>query len=119
MDQASRQLQYWHKKTLGHNQELKQQQNQSIKFNNVHINNSKKLAEEFKQQYTPDATDKSTKPFHNLLRNLRKRSEDPEIVITEDQVRTAIKKSKNSKALGPENISPVMLKPSYRQSGRL
>ena len=88
----------------------KQQQNQSIKFNNVHINNSKKLAEEFNRQYTPDATDKSTKPFRNLLRNLRKKSEDPEIEITEDQVRKAIKKSKNSKALGPDNISPVMLK---------
>ena len=44
------------------------------------------------------------------MRQLKKKSKDPKIVITATQTADAIKKCKNSKALGPDNISPIMMK---------
>ena len=87
-----------------------QPDNQSIKFNNKHYDKPKKLASKFNAQYTPGATTKPTKEFRNLLRKVKKKSSDPEVVITPAQTRKAIKKCKNSKALGPDEISPIMLK---------
>ena len=88
----------------------KPSENQSIKFNNVHYNDPRKLATKFNEQYTPGATTKPTKEFRNVLRNLQKRPTDDEIIITTNQTLEAIKKAKNSKSLGPDNLSPIMLK---------
>ena len=88
----------------------KQPQNQSIKFKGTHHNNPRKIANMFNRQFTPNATTIPTKEARNIRRSLRKKSDEPEIIITEIQVRQAIKKSKSSKAMGPDNISPIMLK---------
>ena len=84
--------------------------NQSIKFNNVHYNNNKKLATQFNKQYTPNSSTRPTKEFRSLLRKIRKKSPDPDILITTQQTLKAIKNSRNSKAMGPDGISPIMLK---------
>ena len=87
-----------------------QPDNQSIKFNEKHFNNPKKLATQFNTQYTPGTTTKPSKEFRRLLRRMRKKTSDPAVFITPEQTLRAIKKAKNSKAMGPDNISPVMLK---------
>ena len=84
--------------------------NQSIKFNGKHVHVPRKQANKFNQQFTPNTDIKATKPFRNLLRNLQKKTDDPEIEITEEKIIKAIKKSKSSKAIGPDGISPIMLK---------
>ena len=88
----------------------RQPDNQSIKFNDKHFNNPRKLATQFNRQYTPDSTTKPTKEFRKLLRNTRKKTSDPDVFISTEQTLKAIKKAKSSKALGPDNISPIMLK---------
>ena len=88
----------------------KQPDNQSIQFNKKHYNDPKKIANKFNSQYTPGTKTKPTKEFRRLLRQIRKKSPDPEVSITTDMTEKAIKKAKNSKAMGPDNISPVMMK---------
>ena len=87
-----------------------QPNNEAIHFNNKPVSDRKKIASRFNSQYTPCASTKPTKPFRKILRNLKKRPKDQKINITTEQVQEAIKKSKNSKALGPDKISAVMLK---------
>ena len=68
------------------------------------------MANKFNKQYTPSAGLKPKKETRSTLRKLQSKPKDPEIVITAAQVVTAIKKAKSSKALGPDKISPVMMK---------
>ena len=84
--------------------------NQSVKFGDKHYNEPKKIANKLNSQYTPPASTKPTKSFRQLLRKIRKKSSDPLINISCEQTKKAIKKSKNSKAMGPDNLSPIMLK---------
>ena len=91
----------------------KQQQqpsNQSINFNGKSINHPGKLANNFNKQYTPAATTRPTFEFRSIHRKMQRPPTDNKINITSEMTLKAIKKSKNSKALGPDNISPVMLK---------
>ena len=94
----------------GINNPPREPENQSIKFNDKHYDKPKKLASKFNSQYTPGATTKPTKEFRKLLRKVRKKSSDPDVTITPAQTLKAIKKAKNSKAMGPDSISPIMLK---------
>ena len=87
----------------------KQNTNQSIKFGNKHFNQPKKLAKKFNSQFTPDTNTKPTKEFRGILRHARK-PKDEKIIFTAENTAEAIKKSKNSKAIGPDLISPIMLK---------
>ena len=41
---------------------------------------------------------------------MRKKIKDPQVSITPDQVIADIKQAKASKAMGPDYISPIMLK---------
>ena len=84
--------------------------NLGIYFNNKVINDPKKLANKFNTQFTPATSVKSTKAFRRTLRKVHRKTKDDKIIITEEQTRNAIRKSKNSKAMGPDNISPIMLK---------
>ena len=72
------------------------------------------MANSFNAQYTPTVkvkSDHNTKMKHRRnLRKIKAQPSDPKITITTTQVSKAIKKSKNSKALGPDEISPIMLK---------
>ena len=92
------------------NSQPSQPNNQGIKFNNKMINNPKKLATKFNGQYTPHSDKKPSKQSRKVRRHLKKKPTEPPINITEAQTREAIKASKNSKALGPDEISPIMLK---------
>ena len=87
-----------------------QPNNQGISFNNKIYNNPKKLANKFNKQFTPTSNKKPTQHTRNILRNLKKKPTDPEINITPEQTAKAIRSAKNSKALGPDGISPLMLK---------
>lgn len=88
----------------------RQPDNQGIKFSKKYYNKPKNLANQFNAQYTPGSETKPTQAFRNLLRTMRKKTSDPEVVFTTEQTCKAIKKAKNSKAMGPDNISPIMLK---------
>ena len=68
------------------------------------------MANKFNSQYTPGPTTKPTKQFRRTLRDLQKSTKDQKIIITTQQTSAAIKKCKASKACGPDNISPLMLK---------
>ena len=92
------------------NNPTRRNDNQSIQFNGKHLNDPKKICTKFNEQYTPGATTKPTKEFRNTLRNIQKKPTDPEFLITTQQTTEAIQKSKNSKALGPDELSPIMLK---------
>ena len=111
-------------------------ENQSVAFQNKHYLDSKKIANKLNAQYTPPSGNKPTKALRRLLQQTRKTTSDRPIHIstiwvrkaikkskqtrktTSDrpihistiQVRKAIKKSKNSKTVGPDELSPIMLK---------
>lgn len=87
----------------------KQSENQSIKFDNKHYEKPKKLATMFNKQFTPNTNTKPSKGIRNTLRNIRK-VKDEKITFTVENTAEIIKKSKNSKAMGPDELSPVMLK---------
>ena len=94
----------------GINNPKREHQNQSISFNSTKYLNSNKIANKFNSQFTPASTTKPSKEFRRVLRNIRQKPKDPAINITTAQTANAIKRSKNSKALGPDNIAPIMLK---------
>ena len=83
--------------------------NQSISFGDKHYLDPKKIANNLNRQYTPAATTKPTKAFRALLRRVRNQTDDS-FNISNQQIIAALKKTKNSKALGPDNLSPLMLK---------
>ena len=84
--------------------------NLGIYFNKKVVNDPKKIANKFNSQFTPATSTRSSKPFRKILRKVHKKTKHQEIIITDEQTKAAIKKSKNSKAMGPDNISPIMLK---------
>ena len=88
----------------------KQPENQAIYFNGRPYNDNKKIASNFNAQFTPCANTKPTKAFRKTLRRLKRKPSDPKITITIAQTTKAIKSCKNSKALGPDGISPIMMK---------
>ena len=88
----------------------KQPTNQGISFNGKTYNDPKVIANKLNQQYTPGNPSKPVQETRRIGRNLKKKTSDPDIIFTPAETREAIRKSKNSKALGPDGISPVMLK---------
>ena len=90
-------------KNLGNTKE--QPSNQGIKFGDKIYHDPKKMANKFNAQYTPEIDKKPQKELRHL-----KKINDPNIIITTAQTKEAIKKSKSSKALGPDELSPIMLK---------
>ena len=72
---------------------------------------AKKCAKRFNAQYTPRPTSTNINPKRGRRINrklLRLRREDAE--VSPEQVANAIKATKSSKALGPDDIAPVHLK---------
>ena len=94
-------------KNLGNSKE--QPDNQGIQFGDKIYTDPKKMANKFNSQYTPPLDKKPNKELRSTLRHLKKIN-DPNIIITTAQTRDAIKKSKSSKALGPDELSPIMMK---------
>ena len=95
-------------KGLGNNP--RQPENQGISFNNKTINHPKKLATNFNKQYTPNTDKKPQQALRNILRRMKRKAKDQAPVFTPAQTLEAIKKAKSSKALGPDGLSPIMLK---------
>ena len=84
--------------------------NNSIAFNGKHYKDPKKIANKLNQQYTPGQMLKPTKESRGINRHIKKMLSTNTVNITNAQTEKALKNSKNSKALGPDNISPIMLK---------
>ena len=89
--------------------------NQSLSFNNVIFDNPKKIVNQLNRQYTPGNTAlqgiKPDQGFRNLMRNLQKKpAAEPTVIFSASQVLETLKGTKNSKAVGPDGISPIMLK---------
>ena len=87
-----------------------QPNNQGINFNGKQSLPASKIADNFNKQYTPTSDKKPEQGLRNTLRNMRKKLSDPNIVFTPADTLAAIKKAKNSKAVGPDGLSPIMLK---------
>ena len=87
-----------------------QPDNHGISFSNKTTNDPKEMANHFNKQYTPPSDTKPDKALRNTLRNMKRTPRDPKILFTTTQTAAAIKKAKNSKALGPDGLSPIMLK---------
>ena len=83
-------------------------QNEGLQFGNKTFYSPSDIAKKLNQQFTPPATTKPTIAFRATKRKLEK-TKDPKYQITEEMVKIAIKKSKKSKALGPDDISPLMM----------
>lgn len=83
--------------------------NITISFNEKLVPDAKKSAAEFNNQFTPHPTtyDKS---IRNTVRSIHKLKSDEEISFTPETVLIAIENRNNSKALGPDDLSPIMLK---------
>ena len=92
------------------NNPVKKANNVYIKFNNKPESDNGKIANKLNRQYTPSLSKKPSKEFRSTLRKIKMKKTNERYNITETQTREAIKNSKNSKAIGLEGLSPVMLK---------
>ena len=87
-----------------------QPDNQGISFNGKVTNNARTMANELNKQYTPCLEKAPPRSRRRTLRKLKKKPTDTTVIFTAAQTLEAIKKSKSSKALGPDGLSPIMLK---------
>ena len=92
------------------NDQPPQPDNQGIIFNDKVINHPKKLATNFNKQYTPTTNKKPQQALRKILRSMKRKPKDQTPIFTPAQTLEAIKKAKNSKALGSDGLSPIMLK---------
>ena len=84
--------------------------NTALKFNGKIVSANGKIVNLLNRQYTPSASKKPTKDFRRTIRKIKHKKADKVYSYTANQVKEAIKASKNSKAVGPDGISPIMLK---------
>ena len=97
----------------GLNDQPVQPDNQGIDFDdNKPTIDALKLANKFNRQYTPELDKKPEKELRNILRSMqgKPKHQTPQIKFTAAQTAAAIKRAKNSKAIGPDGLSPIMLK---------
>ena len=87
-----------------------QPENQGISFEDQIFNDPMKIAKNFNKQYTPAAVRKPAQALRRTLRNIKSKTKTPPPVFTPAQTAEVIRKAKASKALGPDNLSPIMLK---------
>ncbi len=100
---------YW-KTIKGICQPQKTPTNTAIKFNGKIISANGKIVNLLNRQYTPSAPKRPSKQFRQTIRHIKRKKADKVYNYTPQQVKEAIKASKNSKAIGPDGISPIMLK---------
>lgn len=83
--------------------------NVALSFANKTISDDAKCANELNRQFTPHPTyqDKSSR---NTVRKIHQLNRTDTVIFTTEQVTNAVKAAKTSKALGPDGISPIMLK---------
>ena len=84
--------------------------NEAIKFKGKYITTPKKIADRFNNQYSSVIRHVSTKTARTVTKDIKKNKAADSDLITTDKTRTAIKKAKASKALGPDKLSTLHLK---------
>lgn len=83
--------------------------NQPISFaDGEPVWSAKRCCEQFNRQFTP-GTSTTTKEGRRTRRKIRQLPKG-EMTFTEDEVTKAIKETKSSKALGPDDLAPIFLK---------
>ena len=87
---------------------VKKTGSQAITFEKP-VYDPKEIANKFNQQYTPPIKKKVVQETRQTLRNL-KTSSTERAVITTMEVERVLQSTKPSKALGPDELSPLMLK---------
>ena len=87
-----------------------QPDNQGICSNDKCTTDAKSFANKFNAQYTPSSDKKQVKALRGTLRKLKCKPKDSKVTFTPAQTLEAIKKSKSSRAIGPDGLSPIMLK---------
>lgn len=80
-----------------------------ISFNGKPTPDSKKCASEFNRQFTPHPAELD-KTIRNTMRNIHNLKTVEPTQFSTDEVFEVIMSTSNSKALGPDNLSPIMLK---------
>ena len=84
--------------------------NRPIKFKGKYISCPVKIANNFNKQYSAVVHHKSSRESRIITDNIRKNNLDNQHAHTDDETKEAIKKSKASKAIGPDNITNLHLK---------
>ena len=84
--------------------------NESIKFKGKYISNSNKIANAFNKQFSSVIRHTSSKSARTITKNLKKNKLNEAQKFNPSETKEAIKKSKPSKALGPDKISTLHLK---------
>lgn len=86
------------------------QENNVITFNDILVANQSKCAKLFNRQFSEHPS-KPNKHMRVTTRKIHQLKNDIDFdEFTDEIVEQAIKKCKNSKAVGPDGISPVMMK---------
>ena len=84
--------------------------NEGIKFKGKYISNPSNIANSFNKQYTSVVKHSSSKETRKISKSIRKNNLSDSPKYTSSQTKDAIKKSKASKAIGPDGISNLHLK---------
>ena len=87
---------------------MKKTGSQAVTFEKP-VYDPKQIANKFNQQYTPPIRKKVVQETRQTLRNLKTSSME-RAVITTMEVERVLQSTKSSKALGPDELSPLMLK---------
>ena len=86
----------------------RQEKNQTISFNGIPAVSDQRCVNLFNQQFTPHPISIS-KDFRNTIRKIHHLAPDP-VSITPAQTASALHQTRPSKAIGPDGLSPIMLK---------
>ena len=82
--------------------------NIAIKFSNKTTYRAKDCANKLNQMYFPANPNKKEKEHRHIMRKLKKTNSSFSLISAE--VEAAISRTKNSKALGPDELAPLILK---------
>ena len=88
----------------------KRVENIAIKFNGKPVSENKRIANLLNRQYTPSIDKKPSQSYRATIRKLKSKRNATAHSFSNQQTKKAIKASKSSKAMGPDDISPIMLK---------
>uniref|UniRef100_UPI002FDC07B6 hypothetical protein n=1 Tax=Streptomyces sp. IBSBF 2390 TaxID=2903533 RepID=UPI002FDC07B6 len=88
----------------------KRNANTSIKFDGNHLSDNRAIAKRFNQQFTPHPPNRNPERLRKVIHRIHHLPNNISSNFSEDDVTAAIKNSKNSKAMGPDGISTIMLK---------
>ena len=84
--------------------------NQAIRFKGKYFSTAKDISNQFNKQYSSIVHHKSSKETRRIYKDIHKNTLEDNIQLTQDKTKEAIKKSKASKAIGPDGISNLHLK---------